>query len=144
VLHSPRRNPEFEGRKPAILIVDDNKEDLMLVQLMLQKDGHNILTAHDTRQAFELLNSNRIGIVIADQKMPQLSGVDFLRRVKVMYPDTARIMLSGAGDFNSAIAAINEGDVQRFFVKGRDKELLRREIRRKSGSAVRSLRRSAG
>jgi len=131
LLHSPRREAEAAGRKPAILVVDDNKEDLMLARIMLQKDGHNILTAGDTRQAFELLNNNRVGIVISDQNMPQMSGVDFLRQVKLMYPETVRIMFSGARDFNTATAAINEGEVQRFFVKGRDEELLRREIKRK-------------
>ena len=144
LLHSPRREAEAAGRKPAILVVDDNKEDLMLARIMLQKDGHNILTAGDTRQAFELLNNNRVGIVISDQNMPQMSGVDFLRQVKLMYPATVRIMFSGESDFSTATAAINEGEVQRFFVKGRDEELLRREIKRKSGLPARSLQNTTG
>ncbi|MDP2396762.1 MAG: EAL domain-containing protein [Burkholderiales bacterium] len=132
-LHGPRREPAAADQKPAILVVDDNRNDLMLAQIMLQKDGHHILTASDTHKAFELLTSNHVGIVISDQNMPQMSGVDFLRRVKLMYPDTMRIMLSGTDDFNTATAAINHGEVQRFFVKGRDEEMLRREIKRRIG-----------
>jgi len=71
--------------------------------------------------------------VISDQCMPQMSGVDFLRQVKLMCPDTMRIMLSGTDDFNTATAAINHGEVQRFFVKGRDEEMLRREIKCRIG-----------
>ena len=143
-LRSPRQAAAANKQQAAVLVVDDSPEDLMLAQIMLQKDGHNILTASDTRQAFELLNSNRVGIVISDQNMPQMSGVDFLRQVKLMYPETVRIMFSGASDFNTARSAINEGEVQRFFVKGRDEELLRREIRRKSGLPAPATRHKAG
>ncbi len=80
----------------------------MLAQIMLQKDGHHILTASDTHKAFELLTSNHVGIVISDQCMPQMSSVDFLRQVKLMYPQAVRIMFSGASDFSTATAAINE------------------------------------
>jgi diguanylate cyclase (GGDEF)-like protein/PAS domain S-box-containing protein len=143
-LHSPRRQPEAAGRKPAILLVDDDPNDRTLAQIMLRKDGHDVLTAADARQAFELLNNNPVGIVISDQNMPKMSGVEFLRQVKLMYPATVRIMFSGESDFDTATAAINEGEVQRFFVKGRDEELLRREIKRKSGLPGGPLRRRAG
>ena len=136
LLHRPHREPEVDLQKPAVLVVDDNKEDLTLARIMLQRDGHNIFTAVDAREAFEILNSNRIGIVISDQNMPQMNGVDFLRRVKLMYPDAMRIMLSGTDDFNTATAAINKGEVQKFFVKGRDEEMLRREIKRRIGYAT--------
>jgi diguanylate cyclase (GGDEF)-like protein/PAS domain S-box-containing protein len=116
---------------PAVLLVDDDARDIELNRLLLQKDGHKILTATNTHNAFKLLAVNRVGIVISDQNMPEMSGVEFLKQVKLMYPDIVRIMLSGGGDFETATAAINEGEVHKFFVKGRDGELLRREIQRK-------------
>jgi len=60
--HRPFREPEADGQRPAILVVDDSEDDLALAQIMLQKDGYKILTASDTRQAFELLNSKRISM----------------------------------------------------------------------------------
>ena len=116
---------------PAVLLVDDDSDHLMLTRLLLQRGGHRVLETTSTRDAFELLATNRVSIIIADENMPGMSGVEFLRRVKLMYPDTMRIMFSGAGDFSTATAAINEGEVHKFFVKGRDEELLRREIGKK-------------
>jgi len=127
-LHSARP-ADGAGRTPAVLIVDDDKDHLLLSRLLLQKDGHPVLAADNTRDAFELLANHPVSIVISDQNMPEMSGVEFLRRVKLMYPEIVRIMLSGVGDFGTVTAAINEGEVHKFFVKGRDEELLRREIR---------------
>jgi response regulator RpfG family c-di-GMP phosphodiesterase len=114
-----------------VLIIDDDSDHLLLSKLLLQKDGHTVLTAGNTHDAFELLANHPVSIVISDQNMPEMSGVEFLRRVKLMYPEIVRIMLSGVGDFGTATAAINEGEVHKFFVKGRDEDLLRREIRLK-------------
>lgn len=125
------RAAEGAERVPAILIVDDNAGDLELTRLSLQKDGHTILAAGSSHDAFKLLAGNSVGIVIADAKMPEMSGVKFLRQIKLMYPEVLRIMQSGTEDFSTAAAAINEGEVHKFFVKGQDNELLRREIKRK-------------
>lgn len=134
------RTAVVAGRMPAVLIVDDDSDHLLLSKLLLQKDGHPMLTATNTRDAFELLANHPVGIVISDQNMPEMSGVEFLRRVKLMYPEIVRIMLSGVGDFGTATAAINEGEVHKFFVKGRDEELLRREIRLRIRHAPEKLR----
>lgn len=72
-----------------------------------------------------------MGVIVSDQNMPGMNGVEFLRRVKLMYPDVMRVMLSGFSDFDTATAAINEGQVHKFFIKGRDEELMRYEIGRK-------------
>jgi diguanylate cyclase (GGDEF)-like protein/PAS domain S-box-containing protein len=123
------RLAEAADRTPAVLIVDDDSDHLLLSRLLLQKDGHPVLTATTTHDAFELLATHSVSIVISDQNMPEMSGVEFLRRVKLMYPEIVRIMLSGVGDFGTATAAINEGEVHKFFIKGRDEDQLRREIR---------------
>lgn len=123
------RQAEAADRTPAVLIVDDDSDHLLLSRLLLQKDGHPVLTATTTHDAFELLATHSVSIVISDQNMPEMSGVEFLRRVKLMYPEIVRIMLSGVGDFGTATAAINEGEVHKFFIKGRDEDQLRREIR---------------
>lgn len=119
-------------RRPSVLVVDDDSDHLLLTRLLLLKDGHAVLSAANTHDAFELLATHPVSIVISDLNMPDMNGVEFLRRVKLMYPEIVRIMLSGVGDFGTATAAINEGEVHKFFVKGRDEELLRREIRLKT------------
>jgi EAL domain-containing protein (putative c-di-GMP-specific phosphodiesterase class I)/CheY-like chemotaxis protein len=125
------RAPESSDHLPAVLVVDDDQDHLLLTRLLLQQDGHRVIDTTSTRDAFDQLATHRVGIVISDQNMPEMSGVEFLRRVKLMYPDVMRIMLSGAGDFGTATAAINEGEVHKFFVKGRDDEQLRREVGRR-------------
>lgn len=130
----PLREKQATGsaeRAPTILVVDDNAGDLELTRLALQKDGHSVLAASSSHEAFKLLALNRVGIVVSDQNMPEMTGVEFLRQVKLMYPEVVRIMLSGSEDFATAAAAINEGEVHKFFVKGHDTGLLRREIKRK-------------
>ena len=130
VLH-PAQVAARAAEIPAVLLVDDDPDHLMLTRLLLQRDGHRVLETTSTRDAFEILAKNRVSIIIADENMPGMSGVEFLRRSKLMYPDTMRIMFSGAGDFGTATAAINEGEVHKFFIKGKDEELLRREIKKK-------------
>jgi diguanylate cyclase (GGDEF)-like protein/PAS domain S-box-containing protein len=123
--------PEAADQQPAVLVVDDDRDHLLLTRLLLQQDGHHVIDTTSTRDAFELLATRRVDIIVSDQSMPGMDGVEFLRRVKLMYPHAMRIMLSGAGDFDAATAAINEGEVHKFFIKGRDEELLRREIGKK-------------
>jgi diguanylate cyclase (GGDEF)-like protein/PAS domain S-box-containing protein len=127
----PERIAANESEIPAVLLVDDDRDHLLLTRLLLQRDGHRVLETTSTRDAFEMLATNRVSIIISDENMPGMSGVEFLRRVKSMYPEAMRIMFSGAGDFGTATAAINEGEVHKFFIKGRDEELLSREISKK-------------
>ncbi len=115
---------------PTLLLVDDDHDHLTLTTLLLQRDGHRVVGASSTREAFEKIAAQRVDIVISDHNMPGMSGVEFLRRIKLMYPHIMRIMLSAVGDFQTAAAAINEGEVHKYFVKGRDDELLRGEIRK--------------
>lgn len=129
LLHRARL-PEGTTDIPALLVVDDDRDHLALTSHLLRRDGHQVLGAATTREAFDLLATHRVGMVVSDQNMPDMDGVEFLRRVKLMYPDAVRVMLSGVGDFDTATAAINEGEVHKFFVKGRDEDLLRSEIRK--------------
>jgi diguanylate cyclase (GGDEF)-like protein/PAS domain S-box-containing protein len=114
---------------PAVLLVDDDQDDILLLEELLKPDGYRVLTASGPKEAFDLLSMNEVGVVISDQNMAEMRGVEFLRRVRVMYPKTARIMLTGQDDAQTMAAAINQGEVYRFFVKQRDDNLLRKEIR---------------
>jgi diguanylate cyclase (GGDEF)-like protein/PAS domain S-box-containing protein len=128
-LHRPMA-VDTSREPPALLVLDDDADSLELAQHLLQINGCLILTASSTNQAFDLLSKHRVAAIVSDQNMPDMPGVEFLKRVKHMYPGIVRIMLSGTEDFQSATSAINEGGVHRFFVKGRDDEKLRSEIGR--------------
>ncbi len=71
--------------------------------------------------------------MISETNMPEMGGVASMRQIQLMYPDVMRMMLSGAGNFGIAMTAINERGVHKFFVKSHDSEMLRSEIKRKSG-----------
>jgi DNA-binding NtrC family response regulator len=68
---------------------------------------------------------NPVQVVLSDHRMPEMTGIEFLSRVKDLYPDTVRIILSGYADLDSVIDAINRGAVYRYFTKPWDDEQLR-------------------
>ena len=72
-----------------------------------------------------MLASNTVGVIISDQRMPEMTGVEFLSRVKEAYPDTVRIVLSGYTELNSVTDAINRGAIYKFLTKPWDDDLLR-------------------
>ncbi|MDB5866856.1 MAG: hypothetical protein JWO70_4662 [Betaproteobacteria bacterium] len=125
--HSARTTP---ARAPAVLVLDDELNDLILVQQLLQRDGYQVLIATKIKDALDVLASHNVVAVVSDQRMPEMSGVEFLSRVKRSHPDVMRIMLSGVNDTATMAAAINEGAVHKYYVKGRDDGPLREAIRR--------------
>ena len=68
---------------------------------LLRRKGYRILTASSGQQGLELLAKNDVDVIVSDQRMPTMTGVDFLRRAKDMYPDTVRIVLSGQTELKS-------------------------------------------
>jgi DNA-binding NtrC family response regulator len=113
-----------------VLVLDDELNDLMLVQQLLQRDGYHVLIATAVKDALDVLATHNVVAVVSDQRMPEMSGVEFLSRVKRSHPEVVRIMLSGVNDAATMAAAINQGAVHKYFVKGRDDGLLREAIRR--------------
>lgn len=113
----------------TLLLLDDEENVLRALVRLLRRDGYHIETATTARQAFEILAAQPVQVIISDQRMPELSGTDFLSRVKDMYPDTVRLILSGYSDFASLTEAINRGAVYRYVAKPWDDEELRRMVR---------------
>jgi DNA-binding NtrC family response regulator len=87
------------------------------------------LTAQSGMDAFELLALHQVQVILCDQRMPGMSGIEFLGKVKEMYPDTVRIMLTGHADLESVIDAVNRGHIYRFFTKPWDDQILVDTIR---------------
>jgi len=117
-------------KKPqrTLLLVDDEANILSALKRLLRRDGHQILTANNGAEGLKILAEHRVDIILSDQRMPGMTGVDFLRAAKALYPDTIRIVLSGYTELQSVTDAINEGAVYRFLTKPWDDDALREQI----------------
>lgn len=107
----------IESNKPKnLLLVDDEAEITRTLQRFFRKN-YNVFIANNANEAFKLVENNDISVIISDQRMPGMSGVEFLSKVKQMHPDTIRLILTGYSDVEAIIAAINEGSIFRYITK---------------------------
>jgi len=100
-----------------LLLVDDEDAVRSALRNVLEADGYAIEEAGDGSTALTLLQSQPFQVVISDQMMPGLSGVDFLKLVRVRHPAVVRIMLTGDKDPETTVRSINESEVYRFIRK---------------------------
>lgn len=101
----------------TILIVDDQELIRDLLEDALKRERFIVLSASSAEEALAILATDPVDVVISDEVMPGMSGSDFLSVVRKNYPDTIRMILTGHARIDSAIKAINEGEVYRFFTK---------------------------
>ncbi|MDP1666785.1 MAG: response regulator [Methylobacter sp.] len=113
----------------TILLVDDEANIINALKRTLRPDGYIILTANSGEEGLALLAKHEVGVIISDQRMPHMTGVEFLRKVKILYPKTLRIVLSGYTELESVTSVINEGAICKFLTKPWDDDLLRDNIR---------------
>ncbi len=101
-----------------ILCVDDEVNVLRSIERIFLDDDYEIIKASSGYEGLEILQRvSPIQIVIADYRMPEMSGVEFLREVHDRWPDTVRIVLSGYADASTIVEAINEGRIYKFIPK---------------------------
>lgn len=112
-------------RRSTILVVDDDPNILKSLKRLFIDDSISMLVAANARQALSLLENNAVDLVLSDEKMPGMSGVEFLKEVRGQYPSTIRIILTGNAELDMAIKAVNEGEVYRFLTKPWNSEKLR-------------------
>lgn len=115
-------------RSRTLLLVDDEANILTALKRLLRRDGYTIITADSGLAGLELLASQPVDVIISDQRMPGMTGVEFLRRAKEIYPATIRMVLSGYTELQSVTDAINEGAIYKFLTKPWDDEQLRENI----------------
>ena len=106
-----------EHQRPRILLVDDEPAVLDGMRRQLRRD-YEVSTAECAERALALMAAAApFAVVVSDMQMPGMGGVRFLARVRDDYPDTVRLLLTGKADLSSTIAAINDGQVNRFLLK---------------------------
>ncbi len=116
-----------------ILFVDDEQHILASYRRNLRK-GWDVVTALGGETALEIFDSKGpFAVVVSDMRMPGMNGVQLLTRIKEKDPDTVRMILTGYADFNTAMEAVNEGNIFRFLTKPCPPELLNQVL----GEAVR-------
>ncbi len=112
----------------TLLLVDDEDNILSSLRRLLRREGYRILLAHSAAEGLKLLAETHVDVILSDQRMPGMTGVEFLRRAKELVPDTVRMVLSGFTDLQSVIDAVNEGAIYQFLTKPWDDEKLRNRI----------------
>ena len=125
------RPEAFAETRPdrTLLLLDDEENVLRSLVRLFRRDGYRILAAGNVRDAFDLLAINDVQVILSDQRMSDMSGTEFLGRVKMLYPDTIRLVLSGYTDLNTVTDAINRGSIYRFLTKPWNDDELREHIR---------------
>ena len=113
----------------TLLLVDDEPSILSSLQRLLRRDGYTILSTTSAEDALHILATQSVDVILSDQRMPGMSGVEFLRRVKENHPETIRIVLSGYTDLQFITDAINEGAIYKFLTKPWDDTQLRDQVR---------------
>jgi signal transduction histidine kinase len=102
--------------KEPILYVDDESENLQGFNYLLRRDFH-IYLASSAKEGLEILRNNEIKVVLTDQRMPEVSGVEFLEQVLLEFPDIIRIIVTAYSDTETVLQAINQGKVYQFITK---------------------------
>ena len=132
MLGSGRKLPETfltrQIKKRTLLIVDDEENVISSLRRLLRGAGYHIVTASSGPEGLARLAEHDVDVIISDQRMPGMTGVELLRRAKELYPDTVRIVLSGYTELTSITDAVNEGAIYKFLTKPWDDERLRAHV----------------
>jgi len=118
-----------DRKKINILYVDDEINNLTSMKATFRTE-YNVFTAISAVEGRKILSERQISIVISDQKMPEISGSEFLASIKNEFPDTIRILLTGYADMEALIEAINHGQIYYYLNKPWDEQQLRMLIQK--------------
>jgi signal transduction histidine kinase len=110
------------------LVVDDEPDVVKSVQDLLRRD-YRVLGATRAEEGLQRLREEEVHVVMSDQRMPEMTGVEFLHRVRDEYPGAVRLLFTGYADMRSVIDAINQGHVYRYITKPWDTDELQSLVR---------------
>src|SRR5487761_2285976 len=109
---------ETKAETPAkILFVDDEANILSSLKRLFRPFGYQIFTAESGSQGLEIMEREKIDLVVSDMRMPEMNGAQFLEKVRAGWPDTIRILLTGFAEIRATIDAINKGQIYRYISK---------------------------
>src|SRR5258708_40289685 len=117
------------AKKINILYLDDEENNLLSFKATF-RIKHNVLTALSGDEALKILATNQVDIIITDQRMPEMTGVEFLEKVLENFPDPMRILLTGYADMSAVVDAVNKGKIFHYLAKPWNEEELDMTINR--------------
>src|SRR5438552_18556035 len=117
-----------EAERPSILVVDDEADVVESIRELLRLD-YRVLVATRASEAMAILQERPVDVVMTDQRMPEMTGVELLHHVRETQPDTVRLLFTGYADIRAVIDAINRGSVYRYITKPWDPDELQSIIR---------------
>jgi response regulator RpfG family c-di-GMP phosphodiesterase len=116
-------------KKIHILYVDDEENNLISFKATFRLK-HQVFTALSGEEAFKILETKQVDIIVTDQRMPAMTGVEFLEKVIEKYPDPIRILLTGYADMTAVVDAVNKGKIFHYVTKPWDEKELNLTIER--------------
>jgi len=114
-------------KRGTLLFVDDERRVLTSMRAMFRRD-YEVLLANSGQEAIDLLRDHAVDVIVSDQRMPGMTGVEVLKAVKTLAPNAMRILLTGYADLKAIEASINEGEVFRYLTKPCPSEQLKEAI----------------
>ena len=111
------------GKKTSVLYVDDEENNLFSFKAVFRVK-YQVYTAISGDEALKILSEKPVEIIITDQRMPNMTGVEFLEKVIEVYPDPMRLLLTGYADMNAVVDAVNKGKIFHYLSKPWNEEEL--------------------
>jgi len=112
-----------------ILFVDDEQSILKSLKRVFINEPYEVFTSNSPSEALKKMEDTRFAVVVSDERMPEMEGTAFLKKVKERWPDVVRMILTGYADLGTAISAINQGNVYRFINKPWDDTELKLTVK---------------
>jgi len=125
----PKPSRLMDHREYPVLYVDDERDNLRIFELTFRRD-FTVLTASSAQEGLELLSQHPVAVVLSDQKMPGIEGVEFLRRVRELDSRAVRILVTAYGDARILSDAINDGNIYRYVAKPWEPDDMRLTVQR--------------
>jgi response regulator RpfG family c-di-GMP phosphodiesterase len=110
--------------KATVLFVDDEERIVNLLKIMF-RTTYNVLTATNGYEAIRMLQSQQVHVLVSDQRMPEMTGIDLLTKARECSPNTMRLLLTGYSDLAAILGSVNDGEVFRFLNKPWDQEEIK-------------------
>src|ERR1700677_3823837 len=113
----PEDEKNLNEASHPILLVDDEEIVLVALRDTLLREGYKVVTSPHAVHALSILRGQPFSVVISDQQMPMVTGLEFLAQVKQIQPDATRVLITAVLSLSTVIDAINKGEIFRFIVK---------------------------
>lgn len=113
--------------KATVLFVDDEERILRSLK-MLFRSQYRVVTTIDGNEALDVLRRERVDVIVSDQRMPKMTGVELLRAAKELSPRSMRILLTGYSDLAAIVGSVNDGEIYRYISKPWTAEEIKRIV----------------